>query len=172
MKCAYGIFRFKPITVTVDKMRCFTYGSRVIENERQVKLQRHVRKLGNLLHAIVTFVVTFLLFALINVLLSSIVQNAHLTFVKILKLVQEGVEVVLSHSAFSLFSFVYQHSVGLLLAFAFGCLYQFGIVLKALGNGENEAEKEKETYGKRSCQFDTQVGCNAVSYRHKVCFLS
>lgn len=160
------------MAATVDMMHSFTYGSRVIENERQVKLQKHVRKIGNLLHAVATFVVTFLLFAFINVLLSSLVQNAHLTFIKILNLVQQGAEVFISHSALSVFSIAYQHSVYMLLAFAFVCLYQVCIVLSALGNVEGDKEKENESYSKDSCQSDTQVGCNAISYRYKVCFLS
>ena len=152
-------------------MHCFTYGSRVIENEQQVRLHRNVRRIGNLLQAVVRVFVTFLLFALLNFLLSNLVQNAHLTFIKLFNIVQESAEVLFSQSVTAL-SIAYQHSFCLILAVAFSCVYQFGIVFKALGNGKNDSDKEKETYSKDSCEYNTETGDSTVSYRQKVCFLS
>lgn len=153
-------------------MRCFTYGSRVIENEQQVRLQKNVKKIGNLLHAVVNLLVTVFLFVLINFLLSNLVQNAHLTFVRMLNLVTESAELVFGHSAMSVVYFAYQHSFCLLLMVAFTCVYQFGLVLTSLVNRAKDCEKQKATYSKDSQQFGTETVKGIISYRHKVCFLS
>lgn len=153
-------------------MPSFRYGSRVIENEQQVSLERHVKKIGNLLHAVVSSFATFLLFVLINILLSNFVQHTQLTFVKMFHIVQESAEILLSQSALSVISFTYQHSFCLMLALAFTCVYSFGLMLKSLVSAESKAKKEKETYSKDCREFDTQTLDSTVSYRHKVCFLS
>ena len=153
-------------------MPSFVYGSRVIENERQVKFQRNVRKIGNLLHAVVSFFVTFFLFILINFLLRNLVQNANLTFDKMLNFVQQNAEFLLSHSALSVVSFIYQHSLCFMLAVAFTCVYKLGVMLTSLvGTGSN-FDKQKQSYNKDSQQFNTQTAFSTISYRHKVCFLS
>lgn len=156
----------------VEKMPSFTYGTRVIENERQVRLKRNVRRIGDLLHAVVNFCFTFFLFVFINVLLSSIVQNTQLTFIKLLNLVQQNAEVLLSNSLLSIVSFTYQHSVCLLLAVAFTCVYHIGLVIKTMCSGESDIDKEQEKHDKDEQQFHTEQVFSAVSYRYKVCFLS
>ena len=156
----------------VEKMPSFTYGTRVIENERQVRLKKNVRRIGDLLHAVVSLCFTFFLFVFINFLLSSIVQNTQLTFIKLLNLVQQNAEVLLSNSLLSVISFTYQHSVCLLLAVAFTCVYQIGVMLKTMCSGEGDTEKEQEKHNKDQQQFQTEQVFSAVSYRYKVCFLS
>ena len=153
-------------------MPSFVYGSRVIENERQVKLQRNVRKIGNLLHAVVSFFVTFFLFVLINFLLRNLVQNVNLTFDKMLHVVQQNAELLLSHGALSVISFIYQHSLCLMLAVAFTCVYQLGLMLMSLVNKDSDSDKQKETYAKDNQQLSAQVTFSAISYKYKVCFLS
>ena len=160
------------ITVMVEKMHCFMYDSRVIENEQQVRLHTHVRKIGNLLHAVVSFFVTCFLFILINFLLSNLIQHTHMSMISTMRFVHSSAELLLSDSALSAISFAYQHSFGIMLALAFSCVYGCALVLKSLCTSENNAEKEKETYSKDSGEFHTEVGCSTISYRHKVCFLS
>lgn len=154
-------------------MTCFTYGSRIIENERQVKLNKHVSTLGNLLHATVTFFVTFFLFILLNCLLSNLVQHAHLTFVKMLHLVTESAETLLSQGAMSAVYFSHNQTLYVLvLALAFSCVYQFGVVFKALYNGDSDVDQQQESLAKTSYELHTEEVAGAVSYRYKVCFLS
>ena len=155
-------------------MPSFKYGSRVIENEQQVRLERNVRRIGNVLHAIVRLFVTLFLFVLINFLLSSLVQHINLTFEKMLHLVQQSAEVLFSHSAMSaITTFIYQHSFCLMFAVAFFCASLLeSLLIKLLGQGNDSSEREHTTYNKESCEFNTETGVTAVSYRHKVCFLS
>ena len=153
-------------------MHSFTYGSRVIENEQQVRLERNVRKIGNLLHAVVRFFVTFFLFILINILLSNILQHAHLTLVYTLRLLNNITEVLLNESALSVIYFAYNHSVYILLAFTFTCIYLCSLVLRALVKCDNKSEKGIETYCKENQKFSKKISDSTISYRHKVCFLS
>ena len=153
-------------------MHCFLYDSRVIENEQQVRLERNVRRIGNLLHAVVNFFVTFFLFILINFLLSNLVRHTNLTFVSMLRFVQESAEVMVSQSALSAVCIAYQHSLCIVLAFAFTCVYYIGLLLNSLCNGEVSTEKEHSTHSKDSGEFSANTGVSAVSYRDKVCFLS
>ena len=155
-------------------MFCFTYGSRVVENERKVKLQKYARWVGNLLHAIVTVFVTLFLFILFNFLLPILARNVDLTFVKMLYLVRDGAEVMLGHSVLSAFSVASQQSFCWILAVAFTCAYQFGAVciIAALGNFESETEKERESYRDDSEEAQAELVCSTVSYKYKVCFLS
>ena len=161
------------VTTTVRKMPSFKYGSRVIENEQQIRLERHVRRIGNLLHAVVRFFVTFFLFVLINFLLSNFVQHTNLTFVKMFQLVHQNAEVLFEQSMLSaVTSFTYQHSFCIILAVAFSCVYQFVPMLSAIGNSCGNSEKETESFRKDSQESDTEKGNSTVWYRHKVCFLS
>ena len=155
-------------------MPSFRYGSRVIENEQQVRLERHVKRIGNVLHAIVRLFVTFFLFILINFLLSSLVQHVNLTFVKMMHLVQQSAEMLFSQSAMSAATtFVYQHSFSLMFVVAFFCASLLELLLiKLLGNGTDSSEREHNSYNKDSRVFNTETGRVAISYRHKVCFLS
>ena len=155
-------------------MPSFKYGSRVIENEQQVRLERHVRRIGNWLQAIVNLFVTFFLFVLINVLLGNLVQHVNLTFVKTLHLVQESAEVLFSHNAMSATTtFVYQHSFSLMLAFAFFCVGILGLMLiHALVKGTGNFASKQLSYGKCTKEFNIETRETTVSYRDKVCFLS
>lgn len=153
-------------------MHSFTYGSRVVENERQARLESNVRKIGNLLQAIVHIFVTFFLFVLINLLLRNLVQHTQLTFVKMLHFVQESAEVLFGQSAMSALYFAYQQSLYLLLAVAFSCVYQFCLVIKSLILGKGSVKGTKATYANHVKEFDTVTGESAVSYKYKVCFLS
>ena len=161
------------LIVTVEKMRNFTYGSRVIENEQQVRLQTNVRKIGNLLRAVVNFCLTFFLFVIINFLLRNLVQHTNFTFVTVLRFVQESAEMLLSNSALSVITFVYEHFFCLMLAVAFTCVYQFGFVLNGnTGRSVANFANEHKSFGRNSRENSTQIDCSTVSYRHKVCFLS
>lgn len=155
-------------------MPSFRYGSRVIENEQQVRLNSNVRKIGNWLHSIVRLFVTLFLFVLINFLLSSLVQHANLTFAKLLHLVQQSAEILFSQSALSaVSSFVYHQSLSIMLAVAFFCACLFELVIiKLLCKAVINTEMEKETHSHFSKEFDTEKGETIVSYKQKVCFLS
>ena len=154
-------------------MRSFKYGSRVIENERQVRLEQNVRNIGNLLHTIVWLFVTFFFFVLINFLLSSLVQNMHLSFIKLMNVLVESNKLLLSDGILSTVYFAYQHSFALFLTVvAIGCAYKFGLALTTLVNGECERDKEKAVFDEDNRDFNTETTDNTVSYRYKVCFLS
>lgn len=153
-------------------MPSFKYGTRVIENEQQVRLEKNVKRIGNWLQAIVRVFVTFLLFVLINALLSNLVQHTQLTFVKMMGLVQESAEMLLSHSAMSALYLSYQHTLSWILAIAFICVYEIAVVVSALNSGENEPKQANTTFNNDCRSFDTENVDSVVSYRHKVCFLS
>ena len=154
-------------------MHCFKYGSRVIENERQVRLEQNVRNIGNLLHTIVWLFVTFFLFVLINCLLTNLVQHMHLTFIKLLNVLHESDKLLLNNGILSTFYFAYQHSFALFLTVvALSCVYQFGLTLRTLANGKSESDDKQVSFDKDSNEFSTETTDNTVSYRYKVCFLS
>ncbi|MCH5156690.1 MAG: hypothetical protein J1G02_02295 [Clostridiales bacterium] len=154
-------------------MRCFKYGSRVIENERQVRLEQNVRNIGSLLHAVAMFFVTFFLFVLINFLLSNLIQNTQLTFIKLMNVLQNGGKELLTDSVLSTIYFAYQNSFALFLTVVtFTCVYQFGLTLKTLVYVASESDKQKSTYSKEGREFNTKTADVTVSYRYKVCFLS
>ena len=158
----------------VRKMHSFNYGTRVIENEQQVRFERNVKRLGNLLHWIARLFVTFFLFVLINLLLSSLVQHVNLTFIKMLNLVQESAEVLFSQSAMSATTtFISQHSFCWMFAVAFFCASLLGSVLfKVLGECKGSSESAKESYSKNNQEFCDKTCETTVSYKQKVCFLS
>ena len=154
-------------------MHCFKYGSRVIENERQVRLEQNVRNIGSLLRSIVMLFVTFFLFVLINCLLSNLIQNTHLSFIKLMSVMQESDKVLLNDGVLSTLYIAYQHSFALFLTVVtINCAYQFGLELKTLVNGKSCCDKEKAMFDKDSREFNTETTDDTVSYRYKVCFLS
>ena len=153
-------------------MHCFKYGSRVIENERQVRLEQNVRNIGSLLRSIVMLFVTFFLFVLINCLLSNLIQNTHLSFIKLMNVLQESNKVLLNDGVLTVY-IAYQHSFALFLTVVtINCVYQFGLELKTLVYGKSSCDKEKAVFDKDGREFNTETTDGTVSYRYKVCFLS
>ena len=153
-------------------MHSFTYGSRVIENEQQVRLHTHVRRIGNLLRAVVNFCLTFFLFVIINLVLRNLVGHTNFTFLSVMRFVQENAEVLVGNSALSVITFLYQHSFCLMLALAFSCVYPFDFVLSSIVNSASSCEQDKQTQLNYSQEHNLKVGYSAISYKHKVCFLS
>ena len=152
-------------------MYSFTYGSRVIENEQRTRLQRNVRRIGNLLYAVVNFCLTFFLFVAINLLLRNIVEHTQLTFVKLLDTLPEYGQLLFSNSV-SVVSFINHHSLCIVLAFAFTCVYHFEFVLRAFAGGNCVCALQHSTVRQERQQSYKQTEYRAISYRYKVCFLS
>ena len=157
-------------------MHTFVYGSRVIENEQQITLERRVRRIGNCVHTVVKFVVAFFLFVGLNALLSNLVHHTNLfsvnAYVNTCRFVQEATRVLFVDSAFSTSSIVYQDLMGVVAALTVVGVTEYGLVVRALGKGDEHKEEEQDDQNRREDKLQTVDGCSVVSYRLKVCFLS
>ena len=151
-------------------MRRFVYSSRVIDNERQIKLERNVKKVGSWIGIVVKFFVAFFFFVVLNALLNSLAQHTDLISLNTWKFIEEAARVIFAGNA-SNAHFVYINLMCFVMALTFTCVHEFGLVLKALDKGdENEETKQKDS--KREEGLRTVIGCSVVSYKNKVCFLS
>lgn len=152
-------------------MHTFVYGSRVIENEQQIRLERRVKTFGNFVGTVVKFFVAFLFFVVLNTLLSNLAQHADGLFtVNTYRFLQESVRVFFVDNAFTTTSFMCQFAISLLTA-TFVCAAEFGLVLRTLGAGD---KPEKEHSDHKACEYQPRTvnGYSIVSYKQKVCFLS
>ena len=153
-------------------MHTFVYGSRVIENEQQIKLERRVKKLGSWVRLLVKFLAAFFFFVVLNTLLSNLAQHTNDLFtMHTYRLIQEGTRVLFVDNAFTTSSFVCQFAIGVVSAFASYCVVEYGVVLRALGVG-NEKQEDEQCDHDENRPAQTVVGFNAVAYKQKVCFLS
>ena len=157
-------------------MHTFVYGSRVIENEQQILLERKVRKIGSWVHTVVKFFVAFFLFVVLNALLSNLAHHTNLfsvnTYLNTFRFIQEATRVLFVDNAFSTTSIVYQDLMGIVAALTVACVAEYGLVVRALGGATEHAEEEREDQNKREEHPQTVNGYSIISYRQKVCFLS
>lgn len=158
----------------VEAMHTFVYGSRVIENEQQIRLERHAQRIGSWVGTVVKFLAAFFSFVALNALLGNIVQHTNLfsvnTYVNLLRFLEEATRVLFVDNAFTTSSFMCQFAIGVVSAFAVYCVAEYGFTLRTLGVGseKQEDEEDHDTYR----QSQTVVGFNTVAYKQKVCFLS
>ena len=153
-------------------MHTFVYGSRVIENEQQIRLERKVRKLGSWVHTLVKFLAAFFFFVVLNTLLSNLVQHTNDLFtLNTYRLIQEGMRILFVDNAFTTSSFVCQFAIGVVSAFAAYGVMEYGFTLRALGVG-GEREEDEEDDHEYVREVIVTNSFNTVSYKQKVCFLS
>ena len=156
-------------------MHTFVYGSRLIENEQQIRLEHHAKRVGSWVHTVVKFLVAFFSFVGLNALLSNIVQHTNLfsvhTYLDFLRFVEEATRVLFVDNAFTTSSFMYQFAIGLISGLVVSCVAEYEFVLRALGVGDEREENEENKHDD-SRQAQSPVVFNTVSYRQKVCFLS
>ena len=157
---------------TRGEMSYFVYGSRLIENERQVRLKKYARKIGNLLRAVAAFFATIFLF-LFMLVLPNLVQHVDPTLLKLLAFIFESLEHVIAHGVLPVVSTVIgHHSFCCVLAIVVTCVFNFATVAMAQGSCELEQKQEQEAYHFHRDELHRVAVCNTVSYKFKVCFLS
>ena len=154
-------------------MHSFVYGSRVIENEQQIRLESRVKNFGNFVHMVVKFFAAFIFFVVLNTLLSNLAQHTNSLFtLNTWRLIEEGSRVLFVDNAFTTTSFVYQFAISLVSALTITCVAEYGWVLRALGANDEHAEEEHSNRCKREEKPHTVNTYGLVSYKQKVCFLS
>ena len=152
-------------------MRTFVYGSRVIENDQQIRLERKVKKVGNFVGTIVKFFVAFLFFVALNIILSNLAQHPNFSTVHVYRIIQEGARVLLIDNAFSTSSIIYQDILGIVAALTFISVAEYGFVVHLFGDTDESSLKQAHN-GKREHKPQTVNYCGIVSYKQKVSFLS
>ena len=154
-------------------MRTFVYGSRVIENEQQIKFEHRFKLFGNCVGMVVKLVAAFFFFVVLNTLLSNLAQHTdHLFTVNTYRLIQEGTRVLLIDNVFTTTSIIYQDIFSIVSALAAAFIVEYGLVMHMLGNTDSESASDE----KKNCNSEQRTltvnGYNTVSYKQKVCFLS
>ena len=156
-------------------MHSFVYGSRVIENEQQITLERRVQKLGNYVGTFVKAFVAFFLFFGLNALLSNLVQHTHLfsfnLYVETYRFLQEAVRVLFVDNAFTTTSFLYQFTLSLVSAIICTSVVEYELVVRTFAAATEHSDEENYKHDHTECVSTVEV-YNVVSYKQKVCFLS
>ena len=150
-------------------MQSFTYGSRIVINELNARLNRNVKRLGNAVRAVVKLLATVFIFVVLSAALSRI---SHYNFLSLdtLRMVSESAHIY--NGSLSTISYLYQHILCFL--FALVCVYarEIATLIDAIvGRTEKELSRESSTIHSSFAQSEVAAK-RAVSYRHKVCFLS
>ena len=156
----------------VEAMHTFVYGSRVIENEQQIRLESNVKKFGNFVQTVVKFFVVFILFTLINAMLSNLAQHTNLFSLSSWRLVEEAVRLLIVDNAFTTSSMFYQDFLAVVASLTFVCVHEYGLVVRTLSGACEHNDGEQSDSSKHFEQVQVVNTCAVVSYRHKVCFLS
>ena len=151
-------------------MRSFVYESRVIENERQVKLERQAKQVCSALRVAAKALAAFFFFIVLNLLLNSHMQYTNMFSVNTWHFIEEAARVLFVDNASVTEALLYEDFICFVLALSFICISEFSLVVKALDNGKDN--KEKCNYTKREDKPQTVSNCGLVAYKNKVCFLS
>ena len=150
------------------------YDSRVIENERQVKLERQARFVGNLVQTVVKMLVAFFFFVVLNMLINAIAQYTNLFSVSTWNFIEEAIRVLVVDNVITTSSVVYQNLLcivsGLMLV-GIGELAMLVLIGQQDANTSDSQEK-KHTHGKREDKQQSTSNYGIVSYKNKVCILS
>ena len=157
-------------------MHSFVYGSRVIENEQQITLERRAKKIGNWIYYVVKALLALFLFVGLNALLSNLVQHTNLfspnTYITTVRFIQEATRVLFVDNAFSTSSIVYQDFLSIVAALTVIGVVEYDLVVRAFGTADEHKEEEHENHNKSESKPQTVSSYGIVSYRQKVCFLS
>ena len=152
-------------------MQYFQYGSRIVENERIIGLGSKVRKVGNMLHAVVEFFVAVIMFAVLNAILHNLAHNTGLFSFSTYRILLEGANIVASHDALTFISYVYDHMYGILFTLAFGCVCVIAYMISDY-HCDEEGVQAKANYVRYAFSQSAVDAQSVLSYRHKVCFLA
>ena len=154
-------------------MRTFVYGTRIVENEQQIKFVRRVRLFGNCVGMIVKFFAAFIFFIVLNAILTNFAQHTGQLFtLNAYRVIQEGLRVLIVDNAFSTSSIIYQDLFAIVSALAAVAVTEYGLVVNLFGNyAPASAGNEKQSH-KREQRVQTVNAHSIVSYKQKVCFLS
>lgn len=152
-------------------MQYFQYGSRVVENERMLRLKSNVRTVGKAVKAIVNFFVAVLIFVALNTLLHNLAQSTGLFSLSTYRIFVESANIIAYNDALTFVSYLYQHSVCILLSFVFTCACCVCCIIFAMG-GKTKAAKGAATYTRNDFSQGAVSSNSVISYRHKVCFLA
>ena len=155
-------------------MRSFVYDSRVIENERQVKLERQARFVGNLVRTVVKMLVAFFFFVVLNMLINAIAQYTNLFSLSTWNFIEEAIRVLVVDNVITTSSVVYQSLLcivsGLVLA-GVGELAML-VLIGQQDTNSSERQEKQHTRGKREDNQQSTSNYGIVSYKNKVCILS
>ena len=152
-------------------MRSFVYDTRVIENERQVKLEHQVKGVGKMVRTLVKAFVAFLFFVVLNLLINALAQYTNMFSLSTWRFIEEAMRVLFVDNAFTTSSVIYQDMFSFVLALTFAYVDEFGMFVKVLNNG-GDKEKEHTQHNKSEGTTQSTNNYGIVSYRNKVCFLS
>lgn len=150
-------------------MHKFVYGSRIIQNERSQSLQIKVEKLGSCLCKAVSFLAMFLLLLLLSLVMKDVEHNSSIVTPQTVRLLEQGI--VFAFEQIRHGGGYAQYSLLGLIFVALWCVSTWVIT-------SSNAAHSSQFIGancKYVCGDDFCVSnklCAAVSYRHKVCFLS
>lgn len=150
-------------------MHKFTYGTRVIENERTVSLQNNVEKAGSFIHKAARFLFASLAVVLLNVLLANIVRNTTVVTVGSMRVFVQGFAFALDGGKLGLVYYVYKRVFGFVCAALCGALMFAFVALRC--NLVCFVGKQRNVVRCNAEQMSGKL-CGAVAYRYKVCFLS
>ena len=157
-------------------MHSFVYGSRVIENEQQITLERRAKRIGNWIYYVVKALLALFLFVGLNALLSNLVQHTNLfspnTYLTTVRFIEEATRVLFVDNAFSTSSIFYQELLAFVAALTFVGVAEYGFVVRALGNADEHSKEGHDSHDKREEKSQTVSNYGIFSYRQKVSFLS
>lgn len=151
-------------------MHRFFYGSRVIENERIVSLETKMEKAGSIIHHVVGFLAMIFVVALLNMLLSNLVQYSCLLTVNLMRMAEQGIALMLSDETLAFVLFLYNHKLGAVFA-AVCCAVVFVAVMLCSYGSICFVDVRRSTACSRNVQHKEKLYA-AVAYKYKVCFLS
>lgn len=151
-------------------MHKFLYHSRMIENERSNSFHEQMHKVGNILHSVVKLFGMVIVVTLLNLLLHNITRFTNVIGINTLRAIEDGVCLIINGSTMSVITYLYEHLWGSMLAivciavsFALCVYLGFDNVLCLVNTRRRIQSCNAQNGTSRSV---------AVSYRHKVCFLS
>lgn len=152
-------------------MHSFHYGTRVIENERTVSLESKMISVGNKFCNVVRLLVLFVVFCVVNALLSNLIQHISGFSFNTFKLLEEGFVLFLNDGFVSTFAFVYQNSFGTIFATCC-CMVILSLSLFFLGYARLRFFETEKHIVRSNSGSSSEAIFGTVSYKYKVAFLS
>ena len=153
-------------------MQYFQYGSRIVENERIIGLESKVRKVGNMLHAVVEFFVAITLLTALNTILHNLAHDTGLFSFSTYRILLEGANIIASNDTLTFISYLYDHMYGIVFELTFGCVCVVAYMISDYHCDEAERVHSKSNYVRNDFSQSTVDVHDVLSYRHKICFLA
>ena len=150
----------------------FLLDTRLNVNEDVKQLNSDMREIGKKVRAFAKFFVAFFLFALLNLWIDVFTKHTHLLSAHTFRLLEEGLHAFVNQNVMTFVSIITERHLLETAIVAIASVFGVACIASVLAPSNADHNSNHPIRERASFRQEIVEAQSAVSYRHKVCFLS